>query len=385
MERHGRFTLRAKRAAVDGVAISNCYVTIHNGVIEAVSQNAPPGSSVIDLGHVDLIPGLVDLHSDALNPRSQPRPRTRFPLGATLLQVDAEAVANGVTTQCLCLTVDDDLQTSNDIVDPTDWLTTLQLHKKHLRTDSMLHVRFELSAERWRLSEHLADPALTKLVSYMNHAPGVGQYSRDSSAWDEAFLRSHDGGPEDRKRISNARALRARDVSSRRRETAMFAADAGIPLASHDDLTRQDAMEAARVGASICEFPLTLEAAVEARRTGIHVVMGAPNAWRGSSHLSWLSARDAISEGVVSALVSDYHPASLIHAVYSLAEAGDVPWAAAVRLVTEGPAVVGGFHDRGRIAKGFAADLAAVDSSAGLPIVKQTWRSGRPLMGICTE
>ncbi|MEE6167539.1 MULTISPECIES: alpha-D-ribose 1-methylphosphonate 5-triphosphate diphosphatase [unclassified Mycolicibacterium] len=382
MERHGRFTLRAKRAAVDGVAISNCYVTIHNGVIEAVSQHAPPESSVIDLGHVDLIPGLVDLHSDALNPRSQPRPRTRFPLDATLLQVDAEAVANGITTQCLCVTVDDDLQTSNDIVDPTDWLTTLELHKEHLRTDAMLHVRFELSAERWCLSQHLADPALTQMISYMNHAPGVGQYSRDGSAWDEAVLRCHNGDPEDRKRISGARARRAREVSPRRRETAMLAADAGLLLASHDDQTRQDVIEAARVGASICEFPLTLEAAVEARRAGLHVVMGAPNAWRGCSHLSWLSARHAISEDIVSALVSDYHPASLLHAVYSLAGDGDVPWAAAVRLVTEGPAVVGGFLNRGRIAKGFAADLAAVDSSAGLPVVKQTWRSGLPLMGI---
>ncbi|MGV9798013.1 alpha-D-ribose 1-methylphosphonate 5-triphosphate diphosphatase [Mycobacterium sp. NPDC003449] len=383
MERHDRFTLRAARAAVDGVAISNCYVTIHNGVIEAVGQDAPPRATVIDLGQVDLLPGLVDLHSDALNPRSQPRPRTRFPLDATLLQVDAEAVANGVTTQCLCLTVDDDLQTSNDIADPSDWLNALKSQKRHLRADTMLHVRFELSAERWCLSQDLADPAFTRIVSYMNHAPGVGQYSRDSSAWDQANLRCRDGNPVDRKRFATARAGRARDVSSRRQEAAMLATDAGLRLASHDDLTRQDVIEADRAGASICEFPLTLEAAVEAQRAGLHVVMGAPNAWRGSSHLSWLSARDAIAEGVVNALVSDYHPASLIHAVYGLAEDGDLPWATAVKLVTDGPAVVGGFPDRGRIAEGFAADLTAVDISAGLPVVKQAWRAGSPLMGLC--
>ncbi|MGH3638263.1 MAG: alpha-D-ribose 1-methylphosphonate 5-triphosphate diphosphatase [Mycobacterium sp.] len=382
MGRQAPFTLRADRAAVGGMSVSNCYVTINDGIIQEVTRRAPSSLPITDLGHLDLVPGLIDLHADALNSRNQPRPQTRFPLDATLLQVDAEAAANGVTTQCLCLTVDNDLQASNDIASPTDWLAALRAQKKHLRTDSVFHVRFELSAEGWHLSQDMVDPVLTRIVSYMNHAPGVGQYSRDGSAWHQLYLRGHDGNRDDRERIASARTHRAQDVSTRRRDTARLARGARIPLASHDDLTCHDVLEAARVGTSICEFPLTLEAALEAKRAGLHVVMGAPNAWRGQSHLSWLSARDAISEGVVSALVSDYHPASLLHAVYSLAEDGDIPWASAVALVTEGPALAGGFHDRGRIAEGLAADLTAVDSTTGLPVVKQSWRSGSPLMGL---
>jgi alpha-D-ribose 1-methylphosphonate 5-triphosphate diphosphatase len=121
-----------------------------------------------------------------------------------------------------------------------------------------------------------------------------------------------------------------------------------------------------------------MEAATEARRLGLGIIVGAPNAWLGRSHLSWLSARTAIHAGVVDALVSDYHPPSMLQAAYGLQRDGCSSWADALNLVTRGPARLAGFCKRGEISAGFVADLAAVDTAMGTTIVRQVWRNGTP-------
>lgn len=68
------------------------------------------------------------------------------------------------------------------------------------------------------------------------------------------------------------------------------------------------------VGASLSEFPVTLEAATSAHMHGMQVIMGAPNALRGSSHSGNLSALEALEHGVLNALASDYYPAAMLRA-----------------------------------------------------------------------
>lgn len=64
----------------------------------------------------------------------------------------------------------------------------------------------------------------------------------------------------------------------------------------------------AKMGLKISEFPVTLAAALEARKLGLLVVMGAPNALRGSSHVGNLSASEALQVGALGALATDYSP-----------------------------------------------------------------------------
>jgi len=220
------------------------------------------------------------------------------------------------------------------------------------------------------------------MMSYMVHAPGVGQYTHDPSAWQELYLRSHPGTAEERERVTSARRTRAQDTSAARSCVAAAARASGIVLASHDDVTPADVATAAGVGATISEFPLTIEAATEARRRGMSVVVGAPNAWQGRSHLAWLSARSAVRAGLVDALVSDYHPSSMLQAAYSLVRDGCASWATAIDLVTRGPARLAGFDDRGDIAEGMAADIAAIDPASDIPLVRQAWRNGVPRLGL---
>ncbi|OPX05548.1 alpha-D-ribose 1-methylphosphonate 5-triphosphate diphosphatase [Mycobacterium sp. AT1] len=375
-------TLNARRVLVAGRERSDCYVTIRNGVVDAVTRHRPQGSHVVELGSLDLIPGVIDLHCDSLNRRVQPRPGTRFPLGPTLLQADTEGVSNGVTTQCLCVTVDEDLVEWGDIDDPLEWLHVLQAYRPGLRTDTYLHVRFELSTPVAAPPGELLDSDYTRLVSYMVHAPGVGQYTHDRAAWHKLYLRSHPGSSDVKERLASERLARANDITDARRRVATAARTAGMALASHDDITPDDVLAAAQVGASIVEFPLTMEAAEQARSSGMGVIVGAPNAWQGRSHLAWLSARTAVRAGVVDALVSDYHPASMLEAAYGLARDKCASWADALNLVTQGPARLAGFTDRGQVTEGLSADLAAVDMATGTPIVRQTWRHGTPRLGL---
>ena len=73
------------------------------------------------------------------------------------------------------------------------------------------------------------------------------------------------------------------------------------------------------LGASISEFPVTLEAAQEAQRRGMHTIMGAPNTLRGASHSGNLSATDAIEAGAVPALRGYSEVRAEVRSAYALA------------------------------------------------------------------
>ena len=108
-----------------------------------------------------------------------------------------------------------------------------------------------------------------------------------------------------------------------------------MQVASHDDDTVDRVNLVADLGVTISEFPITLEAAREAKRRGMYVVAGSPNALRGTSLSGNLSAMEAIDAGLVDILASDYYPAALPYAVYTLARKQVLPLHGAVKLVSQ--------------------------------------------------
>lgn len=88
-----------------------------------------------------------------------------------------------------------------------------------------------------------------------------------------------------------------------------------------------------------------------------------------------------LAAGHLSGLASDYHPPSLLAAAYALVRAGACSWPEAIALVATNPARLAGLPDRGSIAPGLRADLAAVDDVDDHPVVRQVWRGGRPILG----
>jgi alpha-D-ribose 1-methylphosphonate 5-triphosphate diphosphatase len=161
------------------------------------------------------------------------------------------------------------------------------------------------------------------------------------------------------------------------REIVALAHEYRIPLASHDDTTDENVVDAVRDGVAVAEFPTTMEAARGLKEAGIDILMGAPNVVRGSSHSGNIAAVDLAREGLLDILSSDYIPSSLLMAALQLpvvAPAIDLP--SAIRTVTKAPADAVGLTDRGEIAVGKRADLIRVHVTGNVPVVRSVWREG---------
>jgi alpha-D-ribose 1-methylphosphonate 5-triphosphate diphosphatase len=372
------FTLHPRRILTGTDVVEDGCLTVEDGVIAGIADVPPAGAEVVELPDCDLLPGLIDLHSDCWNQRSQPRPTMTFPLADSLVALDTEVVAWGITTHFTCVAVQDDAAKLRSIARATEQVRVLEKLREELRADHRVHLRVEATTERIDAADQLAASPVVALLSYMDHTPGQGQYASEED-WRTYHAAIVDGDPDEM-----LRHLRARQefVDDSRLTLARIAATHGLALASHDDDSTASVERAQALGASICEFPVTAEAAHAATERGIFTVMGAPNALRGQSHLEGnLSARRALAAGHLGALVSDYHPPALLSALYALADAGLCPLDQAVRLATVHPAQAAGLTDRGSLAPGKRADLVAVRRRGGVPAVAQTWVAGRPAFG----
>lgn len=144
------------------------------------------------------------------------------------------------------------------------------------------------------------------------------------------------------------------------REAAKLAQEQGISIASHDDDTIEKLDVVQDFGATISEFPITLEVAKEAKRRGMYTVVGAPNILLGGSHSGNMNAKDAIEANAADILCSDYYPASLLHAIFQMTEKGQ-KFEDMVAKVTIMPARATGIDSEyGSIEKGKKADLLII-------------------------
>jgi len=214
-----------------------------------------------------------------------------------------------------------------------------------------------------------------RMLSLMDHSPGVGQYSnmdryramKRASGLSEADI--------DR-RIKDLLAQRAELRDPNRKATLARVANRDITLASHDDETEAEIAENHADGIRISEFPVTLAAALAARAHGMTVIAGAPNIVRGGSHSGNVNAADLVRAGAVDAFASDYVPAALIEAAFITADTTGITLPEAVAMLTDNPAKMARLPDRGRIEAGLRADLVRVRVHEGMPVVRQVWLAG---------
>jgi alpha-D-ribose 1-methylphosphonate 5-triphosphate diphosphatase len=174
------------------------------------------------------------------------------------------------------------------------------------------------------------------------------------------------------------RAVLQREVAPANRAlTAQLARAHGVPLASHDDETAAHIDEAADLGATIAEFPVTEEAAQRARARGMVNIMGGPNLIRGGSYSGNVPAARIIELGLLDGFASDYVPRSLIECAFALAaEPFSWPIEKAVAAVTSAPAAAAGLTDRGALAPALRADMVRVRLVEGRPLVRGVWVRG---------
>ncbi len=357
-------------------------VTVEDGRIAEVREGCAPGAG-LDFDGDYLLPGLVELHTDHLEAHFVPRPEVMWHAGCSVLAYDAQIAAAGITTVFDSFRVGGhEAELREGIGDSVIVLAEAVGRAAEaglLRAEHLTHLRCELPAPNTiALLETFFAERQAKLISLMDHTPGQRQF-RDLEKY---FLYYGGKSGQSREEIIEIARIRQevgaeRSRANRPRIVAIAKAH-GVALASHDDTTLNEVRESHADGATIAEFPTTLEAAEVSRALGMATVMGAPNVVRGGSHSGNAAARDLAEAGALDILSSDYVPSALLMAAFRLADlpaVGGLPWA--VRMVTKTPAQATGLSDRGEIRPDLRADLLRVAIHDGEPVVRAAWREGR--------
>lgn len=375
--------------------IPNGFVWVEEGRIKQVGstgsaspagQSASPAMQVIDAGGAYVMPGIIDIHTDAMDAEIVPRPGADIPVEVAFRELERKMCTCGITT------VYHSLHLGYEVAE-------LVSHSKYSRATvfslvhgcgarptlirNKIHLRFELSGvHAYEQGLELIRGGYIDLLSVMDHTPGQGQWSKESF---KRHVMAKGKTEEEFEEELMERMMRPKIDGDRLEALVRVARECGLPVASHDDDTveKVDAMLA--LGVNICEFPINMETAQYAVKMGMHVAGGASNVLRGGSMSGNLDMTTAIREGAVDVLCSDYYPAAILHSVFKLHRQG-TPLHDAVNLATLHPAESVNLDDRlGSLETGKEADLLIVQIQDELPMVTHSMVGGTLVMQTTTK
>jgi alpha-D-ribose 1-methylphosphonate 5-triphosphate diphosphatase len=374
-------------------------VRIEDGRITGIDV-ARDGAAVVPGKGRLLAPAFVDVHGDAFERQLMPRPGVMVTVEAALLESDRQLAANGIATayHALSLSWEPGLRSVE-----VGWqvVRALEALRERMTTDNRIQLRWEtFYPEAEPLIAHvLASPDRPSLA-FNDHTtssllhPDVALHDRpfdhvpDYPVTDfrtPKFLEKM-GDRAKRSQISTpdyvALLLRVWDrraeVPAQIQRIAALARQQGAPMLSHDDSQIETRDYYRALGATVAEFPMHERVFLAARAAGDPIILGAPNAMRGGSHLGSPGAADMVARGLCDILASDYYYPAMLGAVARLQADRIAPMHALWKLVSQNPATAMGLHDRGRIAPGLRADLLLLDWPEGqTPAPLRTWVSGR--------
>ncbi|WP_337266526.1 alpha-D-ribose 1-methylphosphonate 5-triphosphate diphosphatase [Oryzifoliimicrobium ureilyticus] len=352
-------------------------VRVEDGVIAEI-RDVPVETPDIDGGGRYLMPGFIDLHGDMIEREIAPRPNARMPIDFGIHELDKKLTIAGVTTAFAAVSFATDsvyghvrqLSTTSAVIEE------LRRLREDLLIDHRVHARYEITnVDAAPVLEKLLGAGHVDMVSLTDHTPGQGQYN-DLESYILSISERRAMTREMAAEIAAERIARRNNplIDAKLTEIAYQVRRQGLSLASHDDDSVEKVAQMHDLGVTMSEFPVTLPAALEARRRGLSTLMGAPNALRGQSMSGNLSALDAAKQGVLSVIAADYHPPAFIPGIFRLAELVGLP--AAVAMATKNAAEAAGMSDRGEIAFGKRADLVAVERGS-VHRLRATFRGGR--------
>jgi alpha-D-ribose 1-methylphosphonate 5-triphosphate diphosphatase len=408
------YVLGGVRAVLPGAVVDNARVVVRDGLIAEVGP-APAGAgragrrgADLDGGGLLCVPGLIDVHSDALERERAPRPGVHLPWDFAVISLEGRLHAAGITTAFHGAGFMDKLSGVTNRTVQTGVEVCAAVAERSLAAAPLVDHRilYRLDARSPEGAAALAvalDAALDvpvdapvdvpvdvpvdacpatagglPLVSHEDHTPGQGQYA------DRRYMERYLAGVSGMATADAARRvdelIEARDAELPTLERNMawlgsLALGRRIRLVGHDLDTPAGVAALRDRGGSVAEFPTTVDAARAARELGLPVVMGAPNVMRGESHSGNVPAAALVELGLVDALASDYLPSGLLAGAFTLARKGLTTLPAGIGLVTAGAAAAADLSDRGRLTAGLRADLALVDDAGAWPVVRATFRA----------
>lgn len=362
-------------------------VVLRDGLISEVDDRVSHLPQAQNLNGDYLLPGLVELHTDNLEKHLSPRPGVDWPSASAVMSHDAQIIAAGITTVFDALSIGDVNPKGKRMQQLPGMVEAIaQANSANMtRAEHRLHLRCEVChPDTLSVFRDLVEQPLVQLVSTMDHSPGQRQFALESK-YREYYMGKYHLSSEQMDAFIVEQVANSKTYSDRyRRAIVDICLERGLSVASHDDATLAHVEESAAYGMTIAEFPTTLEAAQGCRRLGMSVLMGAPNIVRGGSHSGNIAAARLAEEGLLDILSSDYYPASLLQAAFTLGaqldaanESRGAGLARAVSTVSLAPARSAGLYDRGEIRVGLRADLIHARAVGTLPIIEQVWRQAK--------
>ncbi|WP_312887244.1 phosphonate metabolism protein PhnM [Paenibacillus rhizosphaerae] len=380
--------------------ITNARIITEEGVLsgydlliqgDRIGRIAPQGviavdtqTEVLDAAGGYLSPGFIDIHSDYIEHMAAPRPTSLMDFRLSLRETEKELITHGITTMFHSLSIFRGSEYKyRPIREPDNVRKLLELieesHTSQHLVRHRFHARFEIDnlLEVDNLRNYIAEKKV-HLVSFMDHTPGQGQY-RDLEIYKATVKGYDDMTDEGIDELIRRHQSKEKMTIEGIREIAGLAREAGIAVASHDDDSLDKLELVQGFGATISEFPITLEIARRAKQQGMYTVAGAPNVILGGSHSGNLSAAEAIQEKSIDILCSDYYPAALLHAVFFLVDRCGQDLADMFRLVTLHPArAVNLDHEIGSVREGKKADLILIEKIDGdFPVITAVFVDGK--------
>lgn len=379
--------------------IERASVRIEGGRITGIDA-ARDGADVLDAKGKILAPAFVDIHGDAFERQIMPRPGVTVPIEAALLETDRQLAANGIATayHALTLSWEPGLRSVE-----TGWqvLRGLTKLRSRMTVENRLQLRWETFCPEALplISEALELPERPS-VAFNDHTtaallhPSIALHDRPfdmvpdypvTDMTSQAFASKMESRAK-RSHMTTADfvALMAKvwdrrpEVSGLVDAVATMARTHSAPMLSHDDSQIETRAYYRAQGAEIAEFPMHERVFVAARQAGDWIVLGAPNAMRGGSHLGSPGAADMIRRGLCDILASDYFYPAMMGAMVRLLSDEVAPLHALWKLVSSNPAAAMSLVDRGRIAPGLRADLVLLDwPESAMPSPVRTWSAGR--------
>ncbi|WP_077702177.1 phosphonate metabolism protein PhnM [Virgibacillus dokdonensis] len=367
--------------------LENYAVVVEGDMIQAII----PEAEVDNYAHAEKVnanggfisPGFIDIHSDYIESLASPRPTSMMDFNISLREAEKILVGHGITTMFHSLSFyREDAFDHKPIRQPENVQRMVDAianthHELHL-IRHRLHARFEID-NIMEVDQLIRNMEANKvhLLSFMDHTPGQGQY-RDLEVYRETLQGYRDLSDEAVQTIIQERQNVECMTIERMQEVAKLAISKGIAVASHDDDNVDKLHLVQSFGTTISEFPITMEIAKKARKLGLKTIAGAPNVLLGGSHSGNLSAAEAIKEDCIDILCSDYYPAALLHAIFSLSDNDGNDLHDMFMKVTLNPAkAVRMDNEIGSIKPGKKADMLVIERmDDGYPMLTATMVNG---------
>lgn len=374
----------------DGI-LEGFDLLIENDVIRKIGKKGTIktiGVEKIDVKKSYIAPGFVDIHSDYIENMASPRPTSIMDFNISLREAEKVLLNNGITTMFHSLSfygVDifehKPVRKRENVIKLMDVINKTHNEKHLIR--HRFHARVEIDSidEIENIKEYIRQGNV-HLLSFMDHTPGQGQYS-DINLYRKILKGYKDVSDEEIDKMVEERKNKATITVDTMEEMAQLAKDKNISIASHDDDTVEKVDFVKNLGATISEFPITKEVAKAAQKAGMQTIAGAPNVLLGKSHAGNLSAADAIQDGCIDILCSDYYPAAMLHSIFKLNEKYGVDLYEAFKFVTINPAkAVKMDHLIGSIKEGKKADLLIIEKLDEIPVVTSVFVDGKMISKI---